>query len=259
MDNKKVENKKHMSNKKKFWVGMSALAAVGVITATVAYFTTSHDFVNNYKNGGYSVEVRDIINEQEADEMYPGQTINTDVTVENTGATPLLTRISYINMEDEDSNGKGIELSQYPTATTLLKLTAGGTGSDKFVYNSTDGCYYYKGVLTNTTGAVQHLDSVTYQGNTVSGTDAEYQTEYKTAKDADTWGDGTGLDYKFGTKNTASFNNVEHPYKFQAKVETVQATDKNGELLTDGALASKTAAELKQYWTDMGIKAPGEQ
>lgn len=42
MDNKKVENKKHMSNKKKFWVGMSALAAVGAITATVAYFQSIH-------------------------------------------------------------------------------------------------------------------------------------------------------------------------------------------------------------------------
>lgn len=253
MDNKKVENKKQMSNKKKFWVGMSALAAVGVITATVAYFTTSHEFNNSYKNGGYSVEVRDIINEQEADKMYPGQTINTDVTVDNTGATPLLTRISYIDMENPDSNGKGIELSQYPTATTLLKLTAGGNGSNKFVYNSTDGCYYYQGVLTNTTDPVQHLDSVTYQGNAISGTDAEYVTDYKTAKDADTWGDGEGLDYTFGTRNTANFNSVERQYIFQAKVETVQATDENGDLLTDGDLASKTADELKGYWTNMGV------
>ena len=54
--------KKKMTNKKKFWIGMSSLAAVGVITATVAYFSSWHVFQpDTLKSLGYSVSATKLL------------------------------------------------------------------------------------------------------------------------------------------------------------------------------------------------------
>lgn len=253
MDNKKVENKKQMSNKKKFWVGMSALAAVGIITATVAYFQSIHPYdPNSYQTRDYSVETQNIIDEDTAATLYSGQTVNTDVTVENKGEVPILTRIAYYDSNkavSESNPAKGEELlTSYPTNDVPYTFHLDESTKDKFLYNSADGCYYYKGVLTNTDGVVKHLDSVTC---TSANADANISSSHKFLQGDDTWGDNTA---RRGSKQVTEFTGKD--FSMKVVIETVQATDTDGNPLKSDVVSSADAATLKGYWKDVGLEAP---
>ena len=256
MDNKKVENKKHMSNKKKFWLGMGALAAVGVITATVAYFNSAHQFINPYKTRDYSVETKNIIDVETANSMYSGQTVNTDITVENKGEIPILTRITYVNPTSQTKIGE--DLSTYPTDKVpyAFNLVAGAEG--KFLYNNVDGCYYYKGILADKNSesetdekSVQHLDSVTCT--------AEHADTHKTDGELYLQGDGSWSENsaRNGSKKTTVFTGQD--FELSVIIETVQATDKKGEPLKSDEVIEQDADGLRKYWTEMSIKSPLEE
>ena len=249
MDNKKVENKKHMSNKKKFWVGMSALAAVGVLTATVAYFQSSHLYdPNSYKTRGYSVETQNIIDEGTAATLYSGQTVNTDVTVENKGEVPILTRISYFDAAEEIKDNEtpiGVNLSTYPTTNVPYEFNLAESAENKFLYNETDGCYYYKGILDTASGEgvkkVQHLDSVTCSSD--RGYMAE-EVSHEFLQEDGSWGDNTA---GRGSKKTTLFTGKD--FSMKVVIETIQATGADGEPLDSATVSNANATALKGYWT----------
>lgn len=257
MDNKKVENKKQMSNKKKFWVGMSALAAVGIITATVAYFKSSHIYdPNSYQTRDYSVETQNIIDEGTAATLYSGQTVNTDVTVENKGEVPILTRISYFDTNkavSEGNSAKGENLStSYPTNDVPYKFNLVEGAEGKFLYNSEDGCYYYKGILDTASGEgvkkVQHLDSVTCNS---ANADFNYSGSREFLQGDDTWGDNTA---GRGSRQTTTFTGKD--FSMKVVIETVQATGADGNPLESSVVSGADAATLKGYWTAMNINGP---
>lgn len=256
MDNKKVENKKHMSNKKKFWVGMSALAAVGVITATVAYFQSSHLYdPNSYQTRDYSVETQNIIDEGTAATLYSGQTVNTDVTVENKGEVPILTRISYFdtNKAVSASNpAKGENLSTYPTNDVPYKFNLPTGVEENFLYNSEDGCYYYKGILDTASGAgvkkVQHLDSVTCISENA---DTHESGDHEFLQEDNSWGKTTA---GRGSRQTTLFKGKD--FSMKVVIETVQATGADGNPLKSDVVSGADAATLKGYWTAMNINGP---
>lgn len=257
MDNKKVENKKQMSNKKKFWVGMSALAAVGIITATVAYFQSIHPYdPNSYQTRDYSVETQNIIDEGTAATLYSGQTVNTDVTVENKGEVPILTRIAYYDSNKAVSEGntaKGENLStSYPTNDVPYKFNLVAGAEDKFLYNDTDGCYYYKGILDTASGEgvkkVQHLDSVTCNS---ANADFNYSGSHEFLQGDDTWGAGSA---GRGSRQVTEFTGKD--FSMKVVIETVQATDADGNPLGNDVVSGANAATLKGYWKDVGLEAP---
>lgn len=266
MDNKKVENKKHMSNKKKFWLGMSALAAVGVITGTVAYFSTTNKFENNqYNTKNYTVEVRDIIDTEKSKSMMPGETVNTDVIVKNTGDIPVLTRIKYLKATEFDAQGNPTKWNEDDSVGLDLSSNSGEEGqdvytvenSDKFLYDKgaegTTGSqgYYYCTSILGTGAEIKHLDAFTYSGAVGNNEDTstettQYPSEVGENKIPSTWsGDEQYKENsKYGTQKTTTYK--QFPSGLKVIVETIQATKKDGTPLT--AEDVDTLDEVQAIW-----------
>lgn len=230
MDNKKVENKKQMSNKKKFWVGMSALAAVGAITATVAWFTANQTFNSpNYASNGYSVSFQHVFDTDTAklQNAQPGQSFDETVAATNVGDNPVLVRITYNKIVNgETTEGVDVENDLYPWVATVdlanfgQKKTGEQVGDDK-------AFYYTKPLKQGETAT--HLSKVMlhpgYGQRTGDITKKEQQTS-----DGTTWQDGV-LDNPRGNK--VIFSTPDLSFQLVAKIETIQATDENGVTLSD--------------------------
>ena len=129
-----------MNAKKKILsVGLAAsLAAVAVVGSSLAYFTDKDEKANEYTIGNVKIDLTEpawdadddgIVDEgegaEEAGEMYPGERLNKDPQVENTGANPAFVRIK-VSGDLENINLIGLN-----TADWELK----------------DGYYYYNKVL----------------------------------------------------------------------------------------------------------------
>lgn len=270
MDNKKVENKKQMSNKKKFWVGMSALAAVGAITATVAWFTSSHQFVNEFHTPRYSIVTQELFDKEAAANVYPGETVEADVSVTNTGDMPVLVRIKYIKKDTEAYGDKG-----YPEDVAGLASAKGvnldnikddgwtinydGTDKFEFVHDKSEngedlptGSYYYKGILKGSGGKAAaaeniaaHIDSLQI-ASTYNSTTNFYS--YRSGKDQ--WSEPSQEDNEIsntGKRITTSQNDVLKDLNVKAVVETIQATDKSGNELTN----MDTAQKVHDAWANL--------
>lgn len=252
MDNKKVENKKHMSNKKKFWVGMAALAAVGVITTTVAWFTSSHQFTNKFNVAKTGIIVTQLLDRTKALKMVPGRKENLDIKVKNTSTEePMLARIKYVHVDENTTEANlGTNLAQE------VGLDVEGFEQDylftavdgnKFTYNSADGWYYYVGVIP-AGSEVQHLDYVTLSTDFVGLGNNKYSTTTVENPTTDNdWTDWTGapLDNIKGFRST--LNSVDYVSNIAAVVETTQATYSDGTTLGDNYVDSVGAA--KEAWT----------
>lgn len=244
--------KKKMTNKKKFWIGMSSLAAVGIITATVAYFSSVHVFENDtLKSLGYGVKVTKLLDSGAIQDMASDRRVNADVTVENTGDGPILTRITYYWQNN---------LSDMPTAIDLGSnyLTNNGwtftvTGAN-FVKGN-DNSYYYKGIIEKN-GTVQHLDEISYSGaESYSGS-----TKYTDKSNPTTEEDWKSVDELVssskGERQTYSFGSPTEGY-LTVVVETIQATKADGAALNSEDInAGSSADSVANLWHNLGKGNP---
>lgn len=261
MDNKKVENKKHMSNKKKFWVGMSALAAVGAITATVAYFQSSHQFVNEFHTPRYSIVTQELFDKEAAANVYPGETVEADVSVTNTGDMPVLVRIKYIEKDTEAYGDKGYPEDVVSLASAkginLNTLSDGWTvnydSNNNFEFVELDGCYYYKGILKGSGGGkigpeniAAHIDSLqivsTYNSTSDSYDYRDSNNKWSTATGTGTRESNTGENITT-SQNDSALEDVN----VKVVVETIQATNKLGNELT----GMDTAGRVQGAWATL--------
>lgn len=248
--------KKKMTNKKKFWIGMSSLAAVGVIAATVAYFGSRTGFnPDKLKALGYSVTAQKLLDTESAKNMYNGKQIDADVTVENNGDMPVLTRITY-NLEDKDASTSvyGAEL----TNTTLKPLVPSfyeSVEGNKFGYLAARegkgevGCYYYKGML-NKDGIAKHLKTLALTGYDDTNSNSTFSVQ-KT--DGQWTSENIGsITEKKGEKSVYTYSGLNK--ELQVVVETIQATDKDGALLTEDNLKDNgeiTAEKVRDAWDNL--------
>ena len=237
MDNKKVENKKHMSNKKKFWLGMSALAAVGVITGTVAWFKASQDFAPEYTASGYSVSFQDVFDPENNGNLHPGQTIKEEIGATNNKDNPVLIRVTYGKMEGlEETKNIDIENDISP-----LKATVDTTNFKKGANN----VYYYTKPLAKGETAT-HLKEITLQSTFGSSEDMVTNTTADTI-DGKNW--VTIKDGEAGQKNAVgnqyTYSTNDTNFQITAKIETIQATTKDGTKLDDGVDVETAWGELK--------------
>lgn len=257
MENKKVENKKQMSNKKKFWVGMSALAAVGVITATVAYFTTWHSFDNPFKIAKTSVTISELYDTEAASHVVPGETIPADVSICNnsTDTVPIMARIKYVQKtdgkdfnnwsSDDFVNAPGLNLTTYFGDSSLWQANfseSDVSGFEQVPGAAADGFYYYKGVI-NPEETVHHLESLTLKTTaTPTNTSTENYTE------GTGWSTGDGL-LGNGVSGARKTEKTVDTYdgEIYVYVETTQATDGAGNMLTSDDINSAGAA--KEAWS----------
>lgn len=128
-----------MNTKKKiFSIALAtSLAAVAVIGSSLAYFTDKEEKTNTLTIGNVDIELTepkwDETGKEEAKEMFPGEAVAKDPTVENVGANPAFVRVKVKWPE-------GAKLS-YRTDSQDGKL------GENWVYNEADDYFYYKGIL----------------------------------------------------------------------------------------------------------------
>lgn len=242
MDNKKVENKKHMSNKKKFWVGMSALAAVGAITATVAYFSSVHEFnKDTFSTHEYSISTQKVLDEDAISKMVPNKSTAVQVSATNEGSVPALARVTY---QTRPLTNKGTPWGN-DTTTGFTDVKLEEIENWKFTLNagtkfeqsgdSNDKAYYLTKVLTakDTPDAMAiHLTNVTYTGNGTKGTTT---TDTKSSENTPTL-------KTYINKYTVGQDGIE----LKVKIETIQATNEHGATLTNDDLG--TGAKVRTAW-----------
>lgn len=265
-----------MKRKKFFWPSMMSLAALGLIIATVAYFSSSHIFTDLFKTVEYRIETRSMVDADKAANMWPGQTLDSKLFVKNTGECPVLVRIRYLsatgdseealkqNLDRQVENKeikdvKGINLSNGVTSEgsyVTAKYTFGLSDSYVLLYNSGDGCYYYKGIL-NPGGEIQHMDTVTlsyaFKNSatnenlyTESSGEAYFDENYtRVTKESE------NQVYE-GLYASTSGNGASNPIMVRAYVETLQAIDKDGNYLDSKTVGDANDADtLKSYWSDL--------
>lgn len=243
MENKKVENKKQMSNKKKFWVGMSALAAVGAITATVAWFTASQNFSPQYTATGYSVSFQDVFDPENNINLHPGQTIREEIGATNNKDNPVLIRVTYSKVGGTEegtgtTNGINIKSDIAPLSATIDEVN---------FERGTDGSYYYKTTLAKGQTAT-HLKEITLASTFGSSGDMVTETTADTINGTNwvTKEPGQpGQAGAIGNQYTCSTNDTN--FQISAKIETIQATKPDGTSL--GELGS--AAAVKTAWDQL--------
>lgn len=263
-----------MNHKKFFWPSMISLAVLGLIIATVAYFSSSHIFTDLFKTVEYKIETRSLVDSDKAVSMWPGQTLDSELFVKNTGACPVLVRIRYLaatgdseatlkqTLDSQVENKEikdvvGIKLSDGVTSEgsyVTAKYTFGLSDSYALSYNTGDGCYYYKGIL-QPGKEIQHIDTVTLSyafkdGNsnenlyTESSGEAYFDKNYTrvTAESENQVYEGLYA----STQSDAS-----KPIMIRAYVETIQATDKDGNYLDSTTVGDDDVGDLKDYWTNL--------
>lgn len=247
--------KKKMTNKKKFWIGMSSLAAVGIITATVAYFSSVHVFQHDtLKSLGYSVSATKLLDPAEVNNVLENKDVDAKVKVKNEGGDPILSRVTYYwkNGTDESAGpSNAFELNNEGTELKAAGWNFSFVNGDKFLCDNGDGgsnSYYYKGTIGSGI-EVQHLDKISYSGADTNGDITEYTTDSGTNWASEVVGtaDGEKQTYYFGNSITGYLTVV---------VETIQATEANGAALDSDIVSGADVATLKGYWAALGKGTP---
>lgn len=138
---------------------IASLAAVAVIGSSLAYFTDEDEKTNTITIGNVEIKLTepewDAEGEEEAEEMYPGEAVAKDPTVENTGANPAFVRVRVEWPE-------GVDLS-YRTDYVDEKL------GDDWAYNETDGYFYYTKVLEAGATTDALFDQIVLSTDTTNG------------------------------------------------------------------------------------------
>lgn len=123
---------------------VAVLAATAVIGGTLAYFTDNDDqATNTFTVGNVEIELTepnwDSTGVEDAPEVYPGEPLAKDPTVENVGANPCFVRVQVTGLDCLIEEGVSEE------EIGLRYLYQSGYNTADWTY--LDGWYYYNGVL----------------------------------------------------------------------------------------------------------------
>lgn len=124
------------------------LAATAVIGGTMAYFTDTDAETNVFTVGNVDIDLTEPnwnVGGAESENVYPGEPLAKDPTVENIGNNPCFVRISVSNLDQFGEKGD---------ITYRTGYVDGALGTDWVLH--TDGYFYYTKVLAEgaTTGAL---------------------------------------------------------------------------------------------------------
>lgn len=218
---------------KKSLIAAAAVLGVAAIGGTFAYFNQTLTATNMFDTGTYDTELVEKFKPTDGENWEPGTNVNKDVTVKNTGSLPVVVRVKF---EEEWVNKEsGEELYKMDTTVNKDKLAVGtpSDASNKFenvyqgddgdgktgidaddsivfkqmnpdggwVYNPTDGYYYYTkklaGVTKDADGnevvdeSTKLLDGVTLAENADMGAFKEMKfyavTEERPEDGSDNW------------------------------------------------------------------------
>ena len=191
--NKKEKNKKKLL----LLLGVSVLTVIG---STLAYFTTSSEFVNTFKTAMYGAEIKETF--ESPSNWTPGTTTDKTVIVTNNGDIPIAARASYIE-EWESANGATLPLKQGENAVAIINFKDGWTLAD-------DGYYYY-GSKENMTSINKGESSTSF----ISG--VTFNDKITSELVSNISSDGKTITY---TSSGDGYDNAT--YKLIIKIDTIQ-------------------------------------
>lgn len=276
-----------MNHKKFFWPSMVSIAILGFIIATVAYFSSTHTFTDLFKTIEYKIETYSLVDSDKAANMWPGQELDSDLIVKNTGQCPVLVRIRYLEQlcdyyypdVDKDieilekglderisskggkvENIRGTDVTKGIAAQLdrTTRYTFGVNSNYSFLYNGapsgdtstgteTYDGCYYYQGILNPGEEVQHIDTVKNSEKSTFNDKQSYKEVYFD-KDYNRIKE-EGIYHGIFSDFTYR---IGWPAMLRAYVETIQATDTTGNYLDSATVKSADVATLKGYWTALG-------
>lgn len=157
-----IKKGNNMKNKKPI-IALGALAVVGLVAGTIAYFTSEATFDNVFTTATYKTKSEEVF--ESPSNWAPGQTVPKTLETENQGTIPVAVRVKTSeSWKDEDNQTipaatiAAIEqaLPNDPKKIAIINLA----NTSDWEYDSNTGAYYYKKALkaADTTGATPVYD-----------------------------------------------------------------------------------------------------
>lgn len=143
------------------------LAVTAVTGATLAYFTDTKNATNTFTVGNVQIELTEPEWKGKVENVYPGQVLDKNPIVENTGANPCYVRVKVDGL---GVLGEGLEIT-YRTNSVDNAL---GTGWVKH----TDGYYYYTEVLDDNEETTALFDQIVIPTALTNDDGEKYTEEY---------------------------------------------------------------------------------
>lgn len=179
--------------KQKKALALLGLAAAVLAAGVLAYYSADHQAANPFDTGQYGTTTVETFNPKDGENWKPGEEVNKDVSVKNTGTNPIVVRAKFseawtrgakspqTTFAAVDAETDGIE-----KITTVRQgdgseaaKTDGQTEGDWTVVHKngiaadwiphSDGWYYYKTTLEAEGETAKFLDSVTLDKDTDMG------------------------------------------------------------------------------------------
>lgn len=154
-----------MKNKKPI-IALGALAVVGLIAGTIAYFTSEAVFDNVFTTAIYKTKSTETFTSP--DNWTPGQEVPKTVITENQGTIPVAVRVMTAEKwQDEDGNIidtstiGNIEAALTTTPKRIAIINLDNTGD--WIYDDATDAYYFKRALAaaNNSGSTPVYDKTT--------------------------------------------------------------------------------------------------
>ncbi len=138
---------------------------VGVLGGTIAYFTSSATFNNQFNTKPYSTKVTETF--ESPDNWTPGSVTDKKVNVQNTGEVEIAVRVKLQGSWDRGLNGKVGEMDGQEDAAILNFASDYQTNWKK----GSDGWYYYQQKLGQNATTTDLLESVKFNEKAVNTAD----------------------------------------------------------------------------------------
>ena len=141
-----------------------------VIGGTIAYYTSSDTFNNEFDTGTYKIETQEAF--VSPDNWTPGTTTPKTVIATNKGSTDAVVRIK-LTPSWVDANGDPLDLvDSHDNEAAIINFS--NTLSSHWIYD--DGYYYYKKALQPNDSSPTLIDSVTFNPEVEFGSTKNCET-----------------------------------------------------------------------------------
>jgi len=177
------------------------LLAIGV---TLAYYTSSDTFNNEFVTGNYSIETQESF--VSPSNWTPGTTTPKTVIATNKGNTPAAVRIK-LTPSWQDKDGNPLPLSDGTNDAAIINFAS--NLNSKWIYQ--DGYYYYNRALKENKSTTSLIESVTFNPDLAIDTSSDCDTVNGVTTCTTTFNDYAGGKYTLQIEvETAQFDQYKN-------------------------------------------------
>ncbi len=150
-----------MNNKKitTLFILIATLTLIGIVGFTIAYFTSSTDFENEFNTGLYQTSATEVF--ESPQNWMPGDTTPKTLTITNTGSVDVKARVCITKDEWESANGTILPNEINGERISIINLD----NTDEWTKKG--NCYEYNEVLEPNDTTSSFIQSVTFNPNVV--------------------------------------------------------------------------------------------